>query len=158
VAASEKENQSGAISQEINSKDNVVNIFYLRPMVGNDLLEKSEYEVGMVKWIDGSADNKINRMILRPIESGNMVELCNGKEVRLMITSGTLHSVKVVEETKKSFMRKKQDLLLELLFYSDQLRKQQQNLSSVMLNIEDKEDPEIMQYMQEIKEIEAKNY
>jgi hypothetical protein len=116
VAASEKENQSGAISQEINSKDNVVNIFYLRPMVGNDLLEKSEYEVGMVKWIDGSADNKINRMILRTIESGNMVELCKGKEVRLMITSGTLHSVKVVEETKKSFMRKKQDLLLERCF------------------------------------------
>jgi hypothetical protein len=60
----------------------------------------------MIKWIDGSADNKINKMILRPIESGNMVELCNGKEVRLMITSGTLHSVKVVEETKKGFMRK----------------------------------------------------
>jgi hypothetical protein len=158
VAASEKENQSGAISQEINSKDNVVNIFYLRPMVGNDLLEKSEYEVEMVKWIDGSADNKINRMILRTIESGNMVELCKGKEVRLMITSGTLHSVKVVEETKKSFMRKKQDLLLELLFNSDQQRKQQQNLSSIMLNVEDKEVPEIMQYMQGIKEIEAKNY
>jgi hypothetical protein len=143
---------------ETNSKDNVVNIFYLRPMVGNDLLEKSEYEVEMVKWIDGSADNKINRMILRTIESGNMVELCKGKEVRLMITSGTLHSVKVVEETKKSFMRKKQDLLLELLFNSDQQRKQQQNLSSIMLNVEDKEVPEIMQYMQGIKEIEAKNY
>jgi hypothetical protein len=42
-------------------------------------------------------------MILRPIESGYMVELCNGKEVRLMITSGILHSVKVVEETKKGF-------------------------------------------------------
>jgi hypothetical protein len=98
-----EENQSGAISREPDSKDNLVNIFYLRPMVGNDLLEKPEYDVEMIKWIDGSADIKKNKMILRPIESGNMVELCNGKEVRLMITSGILHSVKVVEETKKGF-------------------------------------------------------
>jgi len=42
-----EENQSGAISREPDSKDNLVNIFYLRPMVGNDLLEKSEYDVEM---------------------------------------------------------------------------------------------------------------
>jgi hypothetical protein len=53
-----EENQSGAISREPDSKDNLVNIFYLRPMVGNDLLEKSEYDVEMIKWIDGSADIK----------------------------------------------------------------------------------------------------
>jgi hypothetical protein len=44
VGASEKDKQSGALSQETDSKENLVNIFYLRPMIGNDLLEKSEYE------------------------------------------------------------------------------------------------------------------
>jgi hypothetical protein len=107
VGISDKGNHTDAMSQGPASKDNLVNIFYLRPMVGNDLLEKSEYDVEIVKWIDGSTkDNRINKMILRPVEAGNMVELYAGKEVQLMITSGTLHAVKVVEETKKSFMRK----------------------------------------------------
>jgi hypothetical protein len=128
-------------------------------MIGDDLLEKSEYDVQIVKWIDGSTnDYKINKMVLRPTEAGNMVDLCKGKEVQLRITSGTLHSVNVVEETKKGFMRKKQDLLLELLFYGDQQQKQQQNQSCIMLNVEDKQVPEIMQYMQRIKDIENKNY
>jgi hypothetical protein len=97
-------------------------------------------------------------MIPRPVESGNMVELCSGKEVRLTINSGTLHSIKVLKETKKSFMRKKDDLLLELSFYSDQQQKQQQNLSSILLNVEDKKVPEIIQYTKGIIEIEATNY
>ena len=100
----------------------------------------------IVKWIDGSTkDSKINKMILRPIEAGNMVELCIGKDVQLMITSGTLDTVKVLKETKKSFMRKKEDMVLELLFYVNQQLKHQQNLSSIMLNVEDKQIPEIIQ-------------
>ena len=55
-------------------------------------------------------------------------------------------------------MRKKQDLLLELMFYSKEQHKRQQNLSSVFLNLKDKQVPEIMQYMQAIKEVETKNY
>ena len=54
-------------------------------------------------------------------------------------------------------MRKKQDLLLELMFYSNEQHKRQQNLSSVLLNLKDKQVPEIMQYMQAIKEVETKN-
>src|SRR5918994_1626458 len=128
-------------------------------MTGNDLLGKSEYDVEIVTWIDGSTqNNKINKMVLRPIEAGNMVELCSRKESQLMITSGTLNTVKVWKEEKKSFMRKKQDLVLELLFYSNQQQKQQQNLSSITLNVEDKEVPEIKQYIQGIKEVEDKNY
>jgi hypothetical protein len=87
-----------------------------------------------------------------------MVELCSGKEIQLMITSGTLNTVKVWKEEKKSFMRKKQDLVLELLFYSNQQQKQQQNLSSITLNVEDKQIPEIKQHIQGIKEVEDKNY
>jgi hypothetical protein len=53
-------------------------------MISNDLLEKSDYDVEIVKWIDGSTkDNKINKMILRPVEAGNMIELCRGNEVQL---------------------------------------------------------------------------
>jgi hypothetical protein len=156
VGVSEKDNQRSATSQP-DSKDNFVNKFYLKPMIGNDLLDKSEHNVEIVKWIDGSTDNKINKMILRPVEAGNMVELCSGKEVRLMITSGTLHSVKVLKETKKSFMRKKEDLLLELLFYSNQQQKQQENLSSILLNVEDKEVPVITQYIQGITEVDWSN-
>jgi hypothetical protein len=55
-------------------------------------------------------------------------------------------------------MRKKQDLLLELMFYSNEQHKRQQNLSSVLLNLKDKQVPEIMQYMQAIKKVETKNY
>ena len=44
------------------------------------------------------------------------------------------------------------------MFYANQQQKQQQNLSSIMLNVEDKQVPEIMQYTQGIKEIEDKNY
>src|ERR671918_538243 len=58
----------------------------------------------------------------------------------------------------KSFMRKKQDLLIELLFYSDQQQKQQQNMISILLNIEDKEVPRIAQYVQGLIELENKNY
>jgi hypothetical protein len=159
VGLSGKDDDRNAISQEPTSKDNLVNIFYLRPMIGNDLLGKSEYDVEIVTWIDGSTqNNKINKMVLRPIEAGNMVELCSGKEIQLMITSGTLNTVKVWKEEKKSFMRKKQDLVLELLFYSNQQQKQQQNLSSITLNVEDKQVPEIKQYIQGIKEVEDKNY
>ncbi len=80
MGVSEKDNQRSATSQP-DSKDKIVNIFYLKPMIGNDLLEKSEHNVEIVKWIDGSTDSNINKMILRPVESGNMVELCSGKEV-----------------------------------------------------------------------------
>jgi hypothetical protein len=159
VGLSGKDDDRNAISQEPTSKDNLVNIFYLRPMIGNDLLGKSEYDVEIVTWIDGSTqNNKINKVVLRPIEAGNMVELCSGKEIQLIITSGTLNTVKVWKEEKKSFMRKKQDLVLELLFYSNQQQKQQQNLSSITLNVEDKQVPEIKQYIQGIKEVEDKNY
>jgi hypothetical protein len=138
---------------------NPINVFALNPIVGNDLLEKSEYDVEIVKWVDGSTkDNKINKMILRPVEAGNMVELCRGKDVQLMITSGTLNTFKVLKGTKKSFMRKKEDLVLELLFYGNQQQKQQQNLSSVLINVEDKHVPEIKQYVQGIMEIGGKNY
>jgi hypothetical protein len=96
VGLSGKDDDRNPISQEPTSKDNLVNIFYLRPMIGNDLLGKSEYDIEIVKWIDGSTqNNKINKMVLRPIEAGNMVELCSGKEIQLMITSGTLNTVKV---------------------------------------------------------------
>jgi hypothetical protein len=128
-------------------------------MVGNDLLDKSEYDVEIVKWIDGSTnDNGIDKMVLRPIEAGNMVELCNGGQVQFTITSGAFRGVQVLKETKKSFMRKKEDLLIELLFYSDHQQKQQQKESSILLNIEDKEVPNITQYMQGLIELGNKNY
>jgi hypothetical protein len=77
---------SNAMSREPTSKDTLVNIFYLKPMIGDDLLEKSEYDVEIVKWIDGSTnDYKINKMVLRPIEAGNMVELCKGREAKVSI-------------------------------------------------------------------------
>ena len=159
MGLSDKDDDRNTISQEPTSKDNLVNIFYLRPMIGNDLLGKSEYDVEIVTWIDGSTqNNKINKMVLRPIEAGNMVELCSGKEIQLMITSGTFSTLKVWKEEKRSFMRKKQDLVLELMFYSNQQQKQQQNLSSITLNVEDKQVPEIKQYMQGIKEVEDRNY
>ena len=131
-------------------------------MVSNDLLGKSEYDIEIVKWIDGSAnDQKINKMILRPIEAGNMIELCTGKNTQFTITSGALYSVGVMEDTKKGFLgRKKQDLLLEVKFYdNEQRQKQQQDLSSVLLNVEDKQVQEIMQYIQGIKDlVNMKNY
>lgn len=143
--------------QDSNSKP--INKFYLKPMVGNNLLGKTEYKVEVVKWLDGSTnDNKINKIVLRPIEAGNMVELSRGKDIQLTITSGTLHAVNVVDETKKSFMRKKQDLLLELLFYGNDQHRQQQKLSSILLNVEDKRVPEIIQYVKGIQEIETKDY
>jgi hypothetical protein len=146
-----------AISQP-DSGDISVNVFYLKPMIGNYELEKFEYDVEVVKWIDGSTESNIDKMILRPIEAGNMVELCSGKEVLLRINSGTLQSVQVLKKSKESFMQKKEDLLLEMSFYIDEQQKQQKNQSSILLNVEDKKVPEIVQYVKEIMGIEETNY
>ena len=131
-------------------------------MVCNDLLGKSEYDVEIVKWIDGSTkDNGINKMILRPIEAGNMIEFCRGKTTQFTITSRALYSVGVVEETKKGFLgRKKQDLLLEVKFNGNgQQQNQKQDLPSIILNVEDKQVQEIMQYFQGIMDlVNTKNY
>jgi len=112
--------------------------------------------VEIVKWIDDSTkDNEINKMILRPIEAGNMIEFCRGNTAQFTITSGALYSVGVVEETKKGFLgRKKQDLLLELKFYgNEQQQNRQQDLSSILLNVEDNHVQEILQYIQGIKDL-----
>jgi hypothetical protein len=61
VGVSEKDNQRSATSQPESEKI-TVDILYLKPMIGNDLLEKSEYDVEIVKWIDGSTDNKIDKV------------------------------------------------------------------------------------------------
>jgi hypothetical protein len=158
VGISEKGERSNT-SQEPASKDNLVNAFYLRPMVGNELLEKSEHDVEIVKWFDGSTkDNGIDKMVLRPIEAGNLIELCNGNQIRFTITSAAFRGLQVLKETKKSFMRKKEDLHIELLFYIDQQQKQQQKESSILMNIEDKEVPKITQYVQGLIELNNKNY
>jgi hypothetical protein len=158
VGISEKGERINTIPEPA-SKDNLVNAFYLRPMVGNELLDKSEYDVEIVKWIDGSTnDNGIDKMVLRPIEAGNLVELCNSNQVQFTITSGAFRGLQVLKETKKSFMRKKEDLHIELLFYSDQQQKQQQKESSILMNIEDKEVPRITQYVQGIIELGNNNY
>jgi hypothetical protein len=64
VGSTDKGDRDNAISPPVSS-DNLINRFYLRPMIGNDLLGKSEYDVEIVKWIDGSADgNKVDKIVV----------------------------------------------------------------------------------------------
>jgi hypothetical protein len=63
VGISEKSERSNTIP-ESDSKDNLVNTFYLKPMVGNQLLDKSEYEVEIEKWVDGSTKDNSDIWIL----------------------------------------------------------------------------------------------
>lgn len=97
MGITDKDNLNYGILKGPTFDGNRINIFYLKPMVGNDLLGKSEYDVEIVKWIDGSTNHEINKMILRPIEAGNMIEFCRGKITQFTITSGALYSLGVVE-------------------------------------------------------------
>lgn len=47
-------------------------------IVSNQVIRKWEFNIQVIKWLDGKSNKTFDKMFLYPIESGNYIEL-NGK-------------------------------------------------------------------------------
>ena len=111
--------------------------------VSEDLLGIEDYDVEVVKGIDGNYWEGIDKMLIYPIEMGAIVEFKNNDNKSLSGGYGfrqtDIIDIQIRTEIKDGFFRKKEDALLEFALNHNTERKE------ILLNVDDKQIPKILQ-------------
>jgi hypothetical protein len=69
-------------------------------IVSNQLIRKWEFNIQIIKWLDGQKNNAFDMMLLYPVESGNYIRLMKkGRKVRddYQIELKNIVNTKIVE-------------------------------------------------------------
>ena len=125
-------------------------------MVSQHLIKVWEFDIEVIKWLDGKRNRAFNKMFLHPIESGNYIEL-NKKDNRdhhgYIIKFKDLVNVRVIEEIVGS-IRKRPDLLLELSFGGNFSDDAVSHNHTIIINVEDKHAFGIVDLLKRFKDME----
>ena len=110
------------------------------------LIKKEEYDdIEIVKWLDGNPNKDFNKIVLHLLESGHLIEFRNRKNKKEspVFNFQNISRVSIVEETKKGFLREKNDKLLSMMLRDG---------SEIIINVKDKEAETIL------KDLSLKDY
>ena len=107
-------------------------IMHQRPIFDEKLVKRFEYDIDVIKHIDGQTNKILDKLVIHPIEVGNRLEFKSKKDasISFSIPIQDIIAVTIPEKTKGSL--KKEDMLLEIEFYDSQ-----DNKSSMAFNVED---------------------
>lgn len=112
--------------------------------VSEDLLQIEDYEVEIVKGLDGNHWEEIDKMLIYPLEMGSIVEFKNHDNTSQPgygFRQTDILDVQIRTEIKDGFFRKKEDALLEFVLNCNAERKE------ILINIEDKQIPKILEFI-----------
>jgi len=103
-----------------------------RPIFDERLVERLEYDIDVIKYIDGQPNKMVDKLTIHPIEIGNTVEFKSKKDTSasLSIPIKDIIAINLPEQKKGSLT--KEDILLEIEFYDSG-----GNKNSVSFNVKD---------------------
>jgi len=132
-----------------------VNTLKLNPIVEDRLIQKNKYKIEMVEWLDGKPNEEIDSMIIYPVELGFFVEFKNSKD-RDFAGKG-FRQTDVLElntktTVKDGLFRKKEDMLLEIIF------KHNGGTKRLLVNVDDKHVSEIVDIINTNKNLDYDYY
>ena len=103
------------------------------PIFDEKLVKRFEYDIDIIKYIDGQPNGILDKLVIHPIEVGNAFEFKSKKDsgVSFYVTTEDITEINTPEQTEG--MPKKKDLLLEIEFKDSQGDKK-----SIEFNVHDK--------------------
>ena len=128
-------------------------------IVSNQVIRVWQFNIKIIRWLDGQENNPFDRMILYPIEMGNYIRLmrekgdvCNDYLIELK----NIFDIKTVEQ-KSGFIIKRQDLLVEITFAENDSASMVKEKHSVIIDVEEKDAQLIIDLVKLFKGIEEKS-
>jgi hypothetical protein len=150
-----------AIYGDADSSNNETNLvapattLKFNPIVEDKLIQKNKYKIEMVEWFDGKPQEEIDSMVIYPVELGFFVEFKNNKD-RDFAGKGfrqtDILELNTKTTVKDGFFRKKEDILLEIIF------KTPNGTKRLLVNVEDKHVSEIVDVINSNKTFDYDNY
>lgn len=109
------------------------------PIFDPALVKRFEYDVNVIKYIDGQPNEILDKLVIHPIEVGNRFEFKSkvDSNVSFYIAIEDITELNTPEQTKE--IPEKKDLLLEIEFKDSHGNKQ-----SIAFNVQDKHIEEIL--------------
>jgi hypothetical protein len=112
-------------------------MMHQRPIFDEKLVKRFEYDIDVIKYIDGQPNKILDKLVIHPIEVGNKFELKSKKN------AGASFYIPVEDITEinapEQAVPDKKDLLFEIEF-----KDSQGNKKSIAFNIQDKHIEEIL--------------
>ncbi len=110
-----------------------------RPMFDEKLVKRFEYDIDIIKYIDGQPNKTLDKLVIHPIEVGNRLEFksTNDSSISFFIPIDDITEVNTPEQIEGS--PEKKDLLLEIEF-----KDSQGNKKSIAFNVSDKYIEEVL--------------
>ena len=116
------------------------------------LIKQQEYDdIEIVKWVDGKSNQDYNKIILHIQETGHVIEFRNRKNKKEspVLNFQNISTVSIIEETKKGFLREKNDKLLGMILRDG---------SEIIINVKDKEAETILKDLEVLRNMDIVNY
>lgn len=107
-------------------------IMHQSPIFDEKLVKRFEYDIDVIKYIDGQPNKILDNLVIHPIEVGNRLEFKSKKDTTISLSIPIKDVIALTLPEQKKGSLKKEDLLLEIEFYDSQ-----GNKSSVAFNVED---------------------
>ena len=110
--------------------------------VSEDLLPIEDYEIEIVKGIDGNYWGDVDTMLIYPIEMGSIVEFMNHDDESQPgygFRQTDILDIHIKTEIKNGFFRKKEDALIEFVLNHNGERKE------ILINVNDKHITKILE-------------
>ncbi|MFQ5969441.1 MAG: zinc ribbon domain-containing protein [Nitrososphaerales archaeon] len=107
-------------------------MMYQRPIFDEKLVKLFEYDIDIIKYLDGQPNKIIDKLVIHPIEVGNTLEFKRKKDTGKSFSIPIKDIIAVTLPEQKKGSLNKEDLLLEIEFYDSQ-----GNKGSIAFNVED---------------------
>lgn len=113
-------------------------MIHLPPMFDEKLVKRFEYDIDMIKYIDGQPNKMLDKLVIHPIEVGNRFEFKSKENAgaSLYISIEDITEINTPEQETGS---EKKDLLFEIEF-----KDSQGNKKFIAFNIQDKHIEEML--------------
>ncbi len=114
-------------------------VIHQRPIFDEKLVKRFEYEIDVVRYIDGRPNKTCDKLVIHPIEAGNRFEFTNktNPAVSFYTPIEDIVEISTPEQTEEAPADK--DLLLEIEFRDDQ-----GNKKSIAFTVRDRHIEEIL--------------
>ena len=129
-------------------------------MIAPELIRSFEYEIQVIKWIDGKPNEYYNRIIIHPIEKGNFIEFTNeeDRQHKMRVEIKNLAEISKSNKDDPIGVKISPDVTLQLSYFIENRK----NLISpvmeehvVLMNVMDASLDDVPEMIKNLKNIET---
>ena len=119
------------------------------PIFDEKLVKRFEYDIDVIKYIDGQPNKILDNLVIHPIEVGNTVEFKSKKDASASFSIPIKDIIAINLPQQKTGSLTKEDILLEIEFYYSA-----DNKNSISFNVKDISVQQILDQVKTLQKVE----